>query len=191
MSGIKSTLIISLTTLILFASYIAYNAHHERFILIPLPTDKAMFVFDRKTNMLNYCASEGQCKVIKLGSISEHESTESIIPAALLQMFQNKNAASGVKGNVDPVTVAGVHTPSSMQPVAATSSANAPSPVPQPAALPISSAPAAPSAKPQTAANPPVVTSPDAAAGSSVPAVIAGAVTEPAATATPPVITPA
>lgn len=91
MQSLKATLIFSLTTLILLASYIAYNSHQDRFTLLPIQADKSIYVFDRKNNTLNYCTSDSQCKLIKLNMPAEHESKGSMLPASLLSILDSKN----------------------------------------------------------------------------------------------------
>ena len=91
MHSVKATLILSLTTLILLASYIAYNSHQDRFALLPIQADKSIYVFDRKNNTLNHCTSDNQCKLIKLNLPTEQASKSSILPASLHNMLDGKN----------------------------------------------------------------------------------------------------
>lgn len=91
MHSVKATLILSLTTLILLASYIAYNSHQDRFALLPIQADKSIYVFDRKNNTLNHCTSDNQCKLIKLNLPTEQVSKDSILPASLHNMLDGKN----------------------------------------------------------------------------------------------------
>jgi hypothetical protein len=91
MHSVKATLILSLTTLILLASYIAYNSHQDRFALLPIQADKSIYVFDRKNNTLNYCTSDNQCKLIKLNLPVEQVSTGSMLPASLQNILDGKN----------------------------------------------------------------------------------------------------
>ena len=122
MHSIKATLILSLTTLILLASYIAYNSHQDRFALLPIQADKSIYVFDRKNNTLNYCTSDNQCKLIKLNLPAEHVSTGSMLPASLQNILDGKNSKSKEDANVakKPATQKGTVT------VAATQAASAP-----------------------------------------------------------------
>ena len=109
MCSVKATLIFSLTTLILLASYIAYNSHHERFLLIPSGVEKSIYVFDRKNNVLNRCTVENQCVEIKLNLPLEQESHESILPASLLRLVGRKsNTSAEVVDPKSAVTVAAV-----------------------------------------------------------------------------------
>ncbi|MES2608401.1 MAG: hypothetical protein V4544_06710 [Pseudomonadota bacterium] len=112
MHSVKATLILSLTTLISLASYIAYNSHQDRFVLLPLQADKSIYVFDPKNNVLNYCTSDNQCKLIKLNLPAERESTSSVLPASLLSILDGKqskatetNSAKNSAGPKSTVTV--------------------------------------------------------------------------------------
>jgi hypothetical protein len=114
MHGIKATIIFSLTTLILLAAYIAYQGKHERFVLLPLKTDKGIYVFDRKSNSLNYCTSDNQCKLIKLNLPAEEESHEPALSNTLLRLLSGKQNAATEKGTdkkaANPsITVAATH----------------------------------------------------------------------------------
>lgn len=121
MHSIKATLILSLTTLILLASYIAYNSHQDRFALLPIQADKSIYVFDRKNNTLNYCTSDNQCKLIKLNLPAEHAPTGSMLPASLQNILDKKNSKSKEDVNVakKPATQKGTVTVAATQAVSA------------------------------------------------------------------------
>ncbi|MDP5370055.1 MAG: hypothetical protein NWR39_00555 [Pseudomonadota bacterium] len=101
MHSVKATLILSLTTLILLASYIAYNSHQDRFALLPIQADKSIYVFDRKNNTLNHCTSDNQCKLIKLNLPTEQVSKDSILPASLHNMLDGKNNKGKVEASTE------------------------------------------------------------------------------------------
>ena len=114
MHGIKATMIFSLTALILLAAYIAYQGQHERFVLFPLKTDKGIYVFDRKSNSLNYCTGDNQCKLIKLNLPAEQESHEPALSNTLLRLLSGKqNPATekdtDKKAANSSITVAATH----------------------------------------------------------------------------------
>jgi hypothetical protein len=145
MHGIKATMIFSLTTLILLAAYIAYQGQHERFVLLPLKTDKGIYVFDRKSNFLNYCTADNQCKLIKLNLPAEQESHEPALSNTLLRLLSGKqNAATekstDKKAENPSITVAATHAQTPAAPTIpeqkivpiVTVAAPAPAPAPQP-----------------------------------------------------------
>lgn len=175
MQSLKATLIYSLTTLILLASYIAYNSHQDRFTLLPIQADKSIYVFDRKNNTLNYCTSDSQCKLIKLNIPTEHGSKNSMLPASLQNIIgsknQKENEAMAPKKSADnkaavtvaatraastaktpakkpALTAAEVHTPPALPaPSAAPSAQVAPMPA-MPMAMPAAPAPIVPASNP-------------------------------------------
>lgn len=155
MHSVKTTLILSLTTLISLAGYIAYNSHQDRFILLPIQTDKSIYVFDRKSNTLNYCTSDNQCKLIKMNLPAEHVSAGSMLPASLLNILEGKNSKGKEDANASKkladhkrsVTVAATHAASApatqaKQPALVPADVHTPSavlPMPAMAALPSAS----------------------------------------------------
>ena len=66
MNGVKATLIICLTALVTVAVFVVYGGQLERFVVVPIPQEKAVYVFDKKNNTLNYCTPDHQCKMFAL-----------------------------------------------------------------------------------------------------------------------------
>ncbi|MES2252670.1 MAG: hypothetical protein V4482_03190 [Pseudomonadota bacterium] len=113
MYGIKATMIFSLTALILMASFMVYNNHHERFVLLPMTSEKSIYVFDRKHNTLNYCTPDNQCKLIPLKFAEETESHGSILPSMFLRFIEGKPRTAEEIASKSTVTVAATHTQTS------------------------------------------------------------------------------
>ena len=180
MHSVKATLILSLTTLILFAIYIVYNSNQDRFILLPIQSDKSIYVFDRKANVLNYCTSDNQCKLIKLNLPAGHEAGGSALPASLLSIIDSKNNKGKEGENVvqKPTIQKGTFTVAATQaasvpvtqakkPALVPADIHASSATPPMASMPLPAAPAAPAmplpaapAAPAMPAAPPMVPMP-------------------------------
>jgi hypothetical protein len=120
MHNLKATLLLSLTTFILMASYIVYNNNHERFVFLPVGSEKSIYVFDRKNKTLNFCTSDNQCKIIALNLNNETESSVVALPSMLTRLIGGGNVKESPKGanqntTHSPVTVSAAHVDSSNQ----------------------------------------------------------------------------
>jgi hypothetical protein len=120
MHNLKATLLLSLTTFILMASYIVYNNNHERFVFLPVGSEKSIYVFDRKNKTLNFCTSDNQCKIIALNLHNEAESSVVALPSMLTRLIGGGNVKESPKGanqntTHSAVTVSAAHVDSSNQ----------------------------------------------------------------------------
>jgi len=131
MHGIKATMIFSLTALILMASFMIYNNHQERFVLLPMTSEKSIYIFDRKHTKLNYCTPDNQCTLIPLKFGEETESHESILPSMLLHFIGGKpRTAAEEIALQSTVTVSATHTETSTKQADQTSAPAATSSIP-------------------------------------------------------------
>lgn len=71
MNGLKATMILCLTLLIILATFLIYNSQQERFIMMPIQNDRSVYIFDRKTHTLNYCPHDEHCRHIELATAEE------------------------------------------------------------------------------------------------------------------------
>ncbi|MDR0630817.1 MAG: hypothetical protein LBF70_02180 [Holosporales bacterium] len=117
-NGVKITLIISLTILVACVLFISYNEYINRYSIV-VANDNSLFIFDKKSTVLNKCGSKG-CEIIetKLPSRTyfglDHNASQSKMFGITKNLPESVNAKPATSDNKRPSKV--VTRPGSIRP---------------------------------------------------------------------------